>query len=231
MNIINFRASVRFKSDITNSSTLTNAQILTELNEAYYDVHRAMVDANEDYFEEQNVKFNLAQNSSLYSLPTDCVKMKQVRLAYTTPSSASDYKVASSYDPAEVGQVNSDEENIPVSTPIVDITNNYFRIKPTPTSAVTNGGIIFYIARPSALTNTGDTPLIPTEYQDLMAIRVAARACEKFEMYSKADRLYQQYEAGINKMKSQIAVREMNRDFRMRDIREITKSNRVELPN
>ena len=32
-------------------------------------------------------------------------------------------------------------------------------------------------------------------------------------------------------MRRKIAAREMNRDFRMRDIREVNKSNRVELPN
>ena len=184
MNIINIRAAVRFKSNITNSAVLTNAEILSEANYAYYDVCSEIADANEDFFEEQKVKFNLAANSSLYSLPTDCIKVKQVRLAYTTPISESDYKIAYSYDPAEVNVVSSDEESVPVSTPIVDITNNYMRVKPTPESDVTSGGELYYIARPSALTNTGDTPLIPTEYHDLIAVRIAARATEKFENFA-----------------------------------------------
>lgn len=231
MNLNDLQTSVRFKSNITNTAIISDAQITTELNQGYYELFKSIVDVNEDFFEEQNTKFDLGQNSSLYSLPTDLVKFKQLRVAYSTPSGLEDYKVCRSYDPSEVGNVALDEENVPASTPIVDVTNNYMRIKPTPSSVVTDGGIIYYIARPSALVNSADTPVIPTEYHDLMAIFGAYRVSEKFENFNVADRYRQQFLQGIEDMKRKLAAREINRHFRFRDPREIHQSNRAELPN
>ena len=210
---------------------LGSASVLLELNNAQRSLFRAVVDVNEDFFEEQKTKFNLIANSSLYSLPTDLVKFKQLRLAYATPTSESDYKVATSYDPAEVGVVSSDEENMPVSTPIVDITNNYMRIRPVPSVSVTNGGQIYYIARPSALTNSADVSVIPVDYHDLMAVCAAWKMAEHRQTYDTANYYRNQFKYDIEEMKRQLAVREINRDFRFRDMREVNRSNRQELPN
>ena len=225
--------SVRFKTNISNTATLSDAEIITEINPVILDIFRAIVETDEDYFEEQRAKFNLGENSAIYSLPTDCVKFKQLRLAYSTPSSESDYRVCQSFDVSETGLVSADEENVPVSSPIVDLTNNYYRIKPTPISAVTNGGMIYYIARPSAMTaaNSADEPVIPEDYHDLVAVKVAARVHERFENFPVSDRYYNQYLAGIERMKEQLEVREINREFRMRDPRAVNKSDRQELPS
>ncbi len=222
--------STRFKSNITNTATLSDAEILTELNQGYYEIFRSIVEVNEDYYEEQKTVFDLSAGIDLMSLPTDHVKFKQLRLAYTTPSDDSDYVIASSYDISEIHRPAS-EESIPVSSPIVDVTNNYYRIKPTPETDVVNGGQIYYIARPSGLVLSGDTPVIPAEYHDLMPIYAAARVSEKFENFKVADRYWNQFINRIEKMKEQLAVREMTRVFRFKDPREINKSNRIELPN
>lgn len=224
------KTAVRFKSNIYNTTTLTDAQIGTELNQGYLELFRAIVDVEEDYFEEQKTLFNLGENSGFYSAPSDMVKFKQLRLAYSTPSTEDDYVVCASFDPSMTKNVGTDEINTPESNPIVDITNNYFKIRPIPDTAITNGGWIDYIARPSALTNSADTPIVPEDYHDLIAIYAASKVSEKFENFNVADRYEQKFNAGIEKMKRQLAVRETNRSFRFRDIRETQRANNLELP-
>ena len=223
MNTISLRTQVRFKTGIDSTVKVTNAEILTLLNIGYNLMCERIASINEDFFEEQKVKFNLALNSALYSLPTDFLKFKQLRLAYTTPSNEEDYKVATPYDPAAVSDVQAEEESISTSNPIVDITNNYMRIKPTPTSAVTNGGEIYYIARPSALVNTGDTPLIPQEHHDLLAIFAAKEICMKFMYWDRYKVLTSEYENKIEKMVKELAERNINNPLRFRNVLETQK--------
>ena len=222
--------AVRFKSNITNTATLSDDQITTELNQGYWEIFRSIVEVNEDYYEEQKTVFDLSANIDFMALPDDHIKFKQLRLAYTTPSDDGDYVIAKSYDPSEINRP-ANEETVPVNSPIVDVTNNFYRIKPTPDSGVVSGGQLYYIARPSALVNSADSPVIPSEYHDLMSVYAASRVSEKFENFKVSDRYYNQFLQKIEKMKEQLAVRELNREFRFKDPRENNKSNRIELPN
>ena len=77
LNLAALRSQTRFKTGISNTTTLSNAEIDTQLNEAYSKLVRAVVDVDQDYFEEQKASFNLVANSSLYSLPSDYIKIKQ----------------------------------------------------------------------------------------------------------------------------------------------------------
>jgi len=229
---IQLRNQVRFKTDISNTTTLSNADILIQLNEGYSNLVKAIVEADQDFLEEQKAKFNLVENCSLVALPTDCIKIKQVRLAYTTPTSESDYRIATSYDPSETQLISCDETNVPVSNPQVDITNNYCRLFPRPSSSVANGGEYYYIARPSALTLTGDVMIIPADYHDLAAVYASSKAMEKFENYNKADRLMQEFINGTEKMKRELAGREMNRSLRFKSFGSSgSATSRRELPS
>ena len=229
LTLANLRTQTRFKTDITNATTLTNAQIDLQLNEGYSKLVRAIVESDGDYFEEQKAKFNLIANSSLYSLPSDCIKVKQVRLAFTSPTSESDYKIAQFYDPSETRLVSVDEASVPVSNPQVDITNNYCRIYPRPIVASTSGGEYYYIARPSALTATGDVMVIPADYHDLAATWASYKVMEKFENFSKADRLKIEFDNGLKNMQVELSGREMNKERRFKSFREVGRTNRKEL--
>jgi hypothetical protein len=228
---IQLRNQARFKANFQDTTALTNAEVLIQLNEGYSKLIAAIVDVDQDYYEEQRASFDLVANCSLVSLPTDCIKVKQVRLAYSTPSNQDDYKIADFYDPSDTIDISIDETNVPVSNPIVDITNNYCRVYPKPTVAVTAGGQYFYIARPSALVNTGDTLVMPNEYQDLVAVYAASKIAERFNDYSRSDRLKAEFGEGLAKMKSELSGREMNRQFRFKNVSEVPKSRRYELPN
>lgn len=225
MNVLTIRTEARKKSGV-NAADYSNAQVLSDANQAYYTLAGILANLEEDFFEEQNVKFNLALNSSLYSLPTDFIAIKQVRLAYSTPSVPGDYKIATSYDPTEVHDVSIDEENIPTSNPIFDITNNYVRIKPKPTSAVANGGIIFYIAMPSALANTGDTPILPIQYHELLAIYSAKEMTFKYEKWQKHTRLAGEWNTKIGELQQVLADRDRNKPLRFKAPQEIGGFNR-----
>lgn len=194
-----------------------------------------LINLGEDYFEEQHAKFDLVANSSLYSLPVDAVEMKQVRLAYSgTPASPSDYKIATSYDPTEVHFIPSDEENIPTSNPIVDMTGAYIRIKPTPTVNVTGGGDMSYIAMPSALVLTADVPVIPTQYQELIAVYGQKQMEFKYEKWNKHDRDEKIWDEAIAELEQTLADRDLNKPTRFKSILETGAPNnfrrRRELP-
>ena len=224
-NLKTLRTQVRFKSGLK-AGDFTNAEIDIQLNDAYYTLAGKIADLNEDFFEEQKAKFALALNSALYHLPTDLLKFKQLRLSYSTPSDESDYNIATAYDPAMVKNVSVDEEDISTSTPKVDITNNYMRIKPTPTTAIANGGEIYYIARPSALTLTADTPVIPTEFHDLLAIYAAKEGCFRFGKTTKWKILKAEWLEGIESVKEELSVRNIDNPKRMRNFLE-DRNNRT----
>lgn len=223
MDLLTLRLQTRFKSNITDTTKLTNAEIDRHINDAQLKMAMRIVKDNEDFFEEQKTTFNLALNSGLYQLPTDLIKFKQLRLAYSTPSSDSDYYIASGYNPSNIQYPQNEESGVGTSNPIVDITNNYMRIRPKPTAAVTKGGQIYYIARPSGLVNSGDTSVIPEDYHDLMAVYAAAKACERYEIWDRADRYEAQFNREIEVMAQELATRELDYPLRFKDPLETVK--------
>ena len=216
LTLLKLRAQARSKSGV-NSGDYANALLDDQINIAYVALATMLANLGEDYFEEQNVKFSLVANSGLYSLPTDFMAFKQLRLAYSgTPLSPSAYVIATPYDPADVHNIATDEENVPVSNPIVDITGTYYRIKPKPTQAVSNGGRLYYIALPSALAATGDIPVIPIRYQDKIAVYAGAQMAFKFEKWNKADRLQKEWDELMGDLEEKLADRDLNRPLRFR---------------
>ncbi len=230
MNLKNLRLKVRNKSGFQATAILANSAIDLELNNAYNIVCSKIANINEDFFEEQKTKFNLLLNSALYSLPTDFLKFKQLRLAYTTPTEEGDYTIANSYDPTSIENVSIEEEDVSTSNPIVDITNNYFRIKPTPETAITNGGELYYIARPSALILTGDTPVFPVDYHDLLATYAAKEVCSWFSKWDKWKVFKAEWEEEVDEMLKELNVRNINKPERFRNFLETTnKKSTTEL--
>lgn len=232
LNLLNLRAQARKKSGVS-STDYSNALLDADINQAYLTLAGILANIGEDHFEEQHDKFNLIANSGLYSLPADTMAVKQIRLAYSTPTGPSSYRIATSYDPTSVHDISADEESIPTSNPIVDFTGNYFRIKPTPTAAVTAGGEIDYIAAPSALVATGDTPVIPLQYHEMLAIFGAKEMTFKYEKWSKYDRLSSAWNEKIGELTQILADRDRNNPVRFKSILEAgtPRSSRRELPN
>ena len=214
MNLKTLRSQVRFKSNITDTTRVTDTEIDRHLNDAQLKMVMRIVRVNEDYFEEQKTTFNLQINSGLYQLPTDLIKFKQLRLAYTTPSKDSDYFIATGYNPSSIKNTSEEENGVGTSNPIVDITNNYMRIRPKPTVLSTKGGQIYYIARPSALANSGDISVIPEDYHDDLAVYAAGKACERYEVWDRADRMEKQFYGRIEIMAKELASRELNYPLR-----------------
>jgi len=227
LNVLSLRNRARRDAGV-NANDYSNADLLEDFNQAYSELAVLLANLGEDYFEEQNVKFSLVARSGLYSLPADCIAVKQIRLAYSgTPLSPSAYRVATSYDPVDVHDIASQEENIPVSNPLVDYTGNYFRIKPKPTQDVSNGGRIDYIAAPSALVNTGDTPVIPIAYQKKIATYGAAKMAFKYEKWNKHARLQKEWDQTMAELQDRLADRDENRPLRFKAPQEAGAVSRV----
>lgn len=227
LNLLKLRAQARSKSGV-GVNDFSNALLDDQLNIGYVALATMLANLGEDYFEEQNVKFNLIANSGLYSLPPDFMAFKQLRLAYSgTPLSPSAYVIAKSYDPSEVHDISIDEESVPVSNPIVDLTGQYYRIKPKPRTAVTNGGRLDYIALPSALAATGDIPIVPIRYHDKIAVYGAKEMALRYEKWNKHARLDTEWNGVMTDLENKIADRDMNRSLMFRGPMEGGSATRV----
>lgn len=210
LNLLKLRALARKKAGVS-VSDYSNSLLDDQLNIAYVKLARLLANLGEDYFEEQNVKFNLIARSGLYSLPVDFMAWKGLRLAFSgTPVANSAYTVAVSYDPSGVHNIASQEANIPISNPIVDITGNYFRIQPKPTQDVTRGGSLDYICMPSALAATADIPVIPVDYHDKLAVYAAAEMAFTFEKWNKHTRLQNEWSQTMSELELRAADRDLN---------------------
>lgn len=219
-NVITLRALSRKKSGV-NSTDYSDATVLADFNQAYYTLAGILALLGEDYFEEGRDKFDLVANSALYSLPSDFIALKQLRLAYSTPSSDGDYRVSTGRDVTDVHFVPTEEANIPITNPIHDITNSYIRIFPKPTTAVTGGGMLFYIAMPSALVNTGDVPVLPIQYHELLAVYSAKEQTFKYEKWSKHERLEREWNTKIAELQQTLADRDQNKPVRFKAPQEL----------
>jgi len=230
MNLLQIRDKARRLCNITNTTTITNGTLSADINTAYNLLCNYVVELNEDFFEQQKVQNNLVANTALYSLPADFLKLKQVRVAYSAPTDEGDYKVATSYDPTGVTNVDIDEEEISTSNPVVDITNTKIRIKPTPDTNVTNGYELYYIARPTALVATGDIPVLQLDWHHLMSIYPAKEACSQFGDWNRYSVLEREWEKGIDKMKKALASRDLNRPLRFKNpIEQVVNRKTTEL--
>lgn len=216
LNVLALRKLARRLAGVS-SSDYSDADLLSDFNDAYAELSVLLANLGEDYFEEQNVKFDLVARSSLYSLPADCIAIKRVALAYSgTPIARSAYTLTTPYDPSDVHDISFQEENVPVSNPIRDITGTYIRYKPTPTVNVTNGGLMDYIAMPSALAATSDIPNIPIAYQKKIAVYGAEKMTFKFEKWNKNTRLKQDWNTTMAELQDRLADRDMNAPVRFR---------------
>lgn len=233
MNLLTIRSQARLKSSVS-STDFSNANLDEQLNQAYLILAWYLAALGEDYFEEQNVKFDLVGGSALVSQPSDTMFIKGVRLAYTAPTNPEDYKVASAYDPSSVHDVGADEENISTNNPIYDITNNYIRIKPTPESDVSAGGKLWYIARPSALATTADTPVLPVYLHDKLSDYGGKIMAFKYNKWKKHDRLEKSWKETLDEFDTLLADRDMGQVLRFRSPFEVPvppQQRRTELPD
>lgn len=234
LNVLKLRNRARRESGV-NEDDYTDDELLEDFNVAYETLAGILALIDPSYFTEQNVKFDLVQNSALYSTPDDFLALQGLRLAFSgTPSSPSDYKVSTGYKRAEVHLVSADEENIPVSNPIHELTGNFIRIKPTPTVDVEEGGSMDYVAMPSALVNTSDVPVIPINYQRVISDYGAARMEFKYEKWDKYDRHQGAWDKVIAELTQVLADRDLDFPERFKSILEVGPTNnnqrRRELP-
>jgi len=216
-------SQTQFKSGISNTTTLSTATILTYVNYGYQFLIDKVVEVNEDYLEEQKTTANLVSAQAYYSLPDDFIKMKQVRLAYSTPSSDLDYNIARELDITAIEDP-AYEENYSESAPFYDITGDHYRVYPKPENNVTNGIYLYYIARPDDLAaeNSADAITgIPSQYHELISTYAAKKVCEKFSLWDKHNILAKEFNFGIKTMQDNLKTRNLDRRDRIKSIVEI----------
>lgn len=222
------RTAARLKARVA-SADYSTANLNIAINDAYNILASIFAGQGESYTEAQRVKINLAQNSAFYDLPGDFLKLKQARVAYSTPSAPGDYKVAVGYDLNDVRDIGADEENISTATPIVDIVGTQIKLKPTPTAAVSEGLELAYIARPSALAASADVPVLPTEIHNLMAAYAAKEVCGAMSKFDKYNAFSTEWLMGIERIKKDLAERDLNEPVRFKTPFEASRGSVSEL--
>ena len=216
-------ADVRFKSGVSNTTTLSDATALIYINNGYQYLVNQLIECGEDFLEEQKSWADLGGNSAYYSLPTDFIKMKQLRLAYTTPTSDLDYRVAGEIDVTDI-YYPQNEESYNTDSPVFDITNNNIRIYPTPLVDANTGLYMYYLARPSNMTlsNSGDAITgVPDTYNELISTFAARQVCGAYEKWSVYKQLDKEWNEGVKRMRTELKDRNLNRQDRMKNYREM----------
>lgn len=169
----------------TNSTTLSDADILTMLNVKYghriLDILKIQVDKNANITESYTdlisttglVAGDVGYNGE-YPFPTDFLRPTRVEILSTatgTPVKAEFYDIQendfSETDSDSIGSVFS------TASPYVRFERNSFFVRPLVTTTVTAGIHIWYEARQTALSTLADTPSFEANLHDILAFDVA----------------------------------------------------------
>lgn len=135
---------------------------------------------------------NLVSGQEEYVLPSDFVILNRVEILYPD---ATDYVKANRIDDKQVDGGAFGNEEIPFGSsgsPVYRTFDNSIFIYPTPTSAVSAGLRIEYLTDITALSASGDIPVLNTLVHHVISIGAAYEYCLTNEQPRKATMLFNQ---------------------------------------
>ena|SRR3990167_1615037 len=188
------------------------------LHDVYNRLIREIVSTGGDHFMEKST-FSLVADQQEYTLPADCIKLREIELQYdgTNWARARKRDISSLTNSTEAHTLSAASE----SRPLFDILEDSFFLYPEPDTARTDGGKLWYIKSPaaslfiSAVSAASATIAFPQEYEHLIPLGVAVELWDKFgDRVEKGAVLKQKYDEGVEKMKKEIKPR--NRPGRVR---------------
>lgn len=166
---------IRTLVDDEGSGYFTDTVLNQFVKMAEYEVQKQLIQAGENFYEKCQ-QTTLVANQWDYILPSDFLKIHRIELVLSGSGVSEDRKLLSKLTMNQQGMIGN-----AAGTPVAYIIKkNRITLFPTPDSAKTLR--MYYSYRLTPMANDSDTPDIPEEYQEYIAIL----AC--FDCFIKDDR-------------------------------------------
>lgn len=189
---------------ISASSTVTTTQVKRDLNTARDLVLNRLLALNQN-FNLRIAKADTVASQSLYSLPTDFRKFARLEVGY---SNATDRVKVDQMDLNEIGDPSA--ETYSESDPKYTILGNMFELRPTPSSAITDGLYMIYVESPADMSGDSDTSGIPADYDHLLTLYGAAKGKYTLGLAQEGYNLMAQFNLGLDEMENNIVERNID---------------------
>lgn len=189
---------------ISANSTVTTTQVKRDLNTARDLVLNRLLVLGQNYFL-RIAKANLVADQALYSLPTDFRKFARLEVGY---ENATDRVKVDQIDLNEIGDPSV--EVYSQADPKYTIIGNMFELKPTPTSAITNGLYMIYVENPSDMSGDSDTSGLPLDYDHLLTLYASAKGKYTLGLAQEGNNMMAQFNLGLDEMENNIIERNID---------------------
>lgn len=186
------------------NSTVTSTQVQRDLNTARDLVLNRLLVLGQNYYL-RIAKANTVANQALYSLPTDFRKFARLEIGY---ENATDRVKVDQIDLNELGDPSV--EVYSQADPKYTIIGNMFEIRPTPTTAITNGLYMIYVENPADMSGNTDTSGLPLDYDNLLTLYAAAKGNYTLGLSQEGNNLMAQFNMGLDEMENNIIERNID---------------------
>lgn len=189
---------------ISANSTVTTTQVQRDLNTARDLVLNRLLVLGQNYFL-RIAKASTVANQALYSLPTDFRKFARLEVGY---ENATDRVKVDQIDLTEIGDPGVD--TFSTANPKYTIVGNMFELRPTPTTAVTNGLYMIYVENPADMTDNDDTSGLPLDYDNLLTLYASAKGKYTLGLPQEGNNMMAQFNMGLDEMENNIVERNID---------------------
>lgn len=189
---------------ISANSTVTTTQVQRDLNTARDLVLNRLLVLGQNYFL-RIAKASTVANQALYSLPTDFRKFARLEVGY---ENATDRVKVDQIDLTEIGDPGVD--TFSTVNPKYTIVGNMFELRPTPTTAVTNGLYMIYVENPADMTDNDDTSGLPLDYDNLLTLYASAKGKYTLGLPQEGNNMMAQFNMGLDEMENNIVERNID---------------------
>lgn len=193
------------------------SDLLRILNDIYNRQVMIFVNTNEDLFGvRSSTNLNVTANQESYALPSDCIRVKRVEVNYG--GSSTGWQKVRYQDAGQVEQFALSPSNIngyySVAEPYYDIFGNYIQLRPIPTASVSGGLFLWYIQRPTAITNLSTSVIsTPADFHGYLAYGVAGEIATRQGNDALAASMFQKWEDGRIKVETQFPPMDLDRQI------------------
>lgn len=208
---------------LTKTSTTDNTggetDLLRILNDYYLRQVIFFVETNQDKFcVRSSTNLNVVSDQEAYALPSDCIRVKRVEINYD--GSSSNWRKARYQNSSQVEEFALSPTNIngyySVAEPYYDIFGDYIYVRPIPSTNISGGLFLYYIQRPSAITNISASVIAtPSDFHGYLAYGVAAEIATRQGNEALAAQMLQKWEDGRQKVASQFPPQDLDRQIDM----------------
>lgn len=189
---------------ISANSTVTTTQVQRDLNTARDLVLNRLLVLGQNYFL-RIAKASTVANQALYSLPLDFRKFARLEVGY---ENATDRVKVDQIDLTEIGDPGVD--TFSTANPKYTIVGNMFELRPTPTTAVTNGLYMIYVENPADMTDNDDTSGLPLDYDNLLTLYASAKGKYTLGLPQEGNNTMAQFNMGLDEMENNIVERNID---------------------